>query len=133
LPLFLTAPGYGSNGPDGQGWNRLSLNAHFDVRNQCGLLPANFPALFESMTGRQAWGGFERCSRPGPGECGTCPVQRLHLEHRGIDWPASTPLLLFRVRPLPRTPGTLFADPAAGRSTLHPHTWQGAEVDVEAD
>lgn len=134
MPLFLTASSYGSRGPDGQGWNRLSLNAHFDVPNQCGLLPTNYATLFESMTGRQRWGGFEHCSGPGPGRCGSCPIQRAHLRGQsGIEWPANTPLLLVRIQPLPRTPGSLFADPAAGRSTLDPRTWRGAATGVAAD
>ncbi|MFG3429687.1 hypothetical protein [Streptomyces californicus] len=133
MTLFLPSPGYGPRGPDGQGWNRLSLSAHFEDRNQCGLQPTNYPTLFESMTGRQRWGGFDRCSAPAPGRCGTCPVQHAHLREHGIDWPAATPLLLVRVRPLPPTPGALFSDPAAGRSTLEPCTWLGAAAGISAD
>ncbi|OEJ49738.1 hypothetical protein [Streptomyces agglomeratus] len=60
LPTLLSPPAYGPSGPDGQSWNRLSLNAHFGVPHQCGLLPTSYSALLESMTGRQRWGSFER-------------------------------------------------------------------------
>ncbi|MCX5215654.1 hypothetical protein OG689_41605 [Kitasatospora sp. NBC_00240] len=132
MPIFLEEPSYGPGGPDGQGWNRLSLNAHFDQRHQCGLLPINFPTLFESMTGRQRWGGYERCRQLAPGHCGECPIQRRHTEDQGaIAWPDRTPLLLARVRPLAPTPGALFADPASGRSTLELRPWPGGTA-VEA-
>ncbi|MFE1478563.1 hypothetical protein ACFW6N_32525 [Streptomyces cyaneofuscatus] len=131
MPLFLEQPSYGPRGPDGQGWNRLSLNAHFDTRHQCGLMPTTYAALYESTRGLQSWGPYERCSSSG--HCSACPVQRLHLERDGVDWPAGSPLLLARVRPLPLSPGLMFADPAAGRSTLHLRTWRGEDVDVEAD
>ena len=132
MPVFLEAPSY-PRGPDGQGWNRLNLSAHFDIRHQCGLRPTTYATLFDSMTGRQGWGGYLRCPERGPGHCPTCPIQRAHLDREGVDWPARTPLLLVRVRPLPPTPGALFADPAAGRSTLHLQSWRGKEVDVDAD
>ncbi|MFD3422625.1 hypothetical protein [Streptomyces decoyicus] len=131
--IFLPDPGYGPGGPDGQGWNRLSLNAHFDTRHQCGLLPQNYVALWESMTGRQAWGGFARCRRLAPGRCGDCRVQQLHLARDGFDWPTGTPLLLARVRPLPRTPGSMFFDLAAGLSELELMSWVGEPTGVEAD
>ncbi|MFH0246184.1 hypothetical protein ACGRHY_28050 [Streptomyces sp. HK10] len=133
MPVFLAQPSYGPGGPDGQGWNRLSLCAHFDERHQCGLLPTTYATLYESMTGRQGWGDFERCPKLAPGHCPACPVQRGHLEHQGIAWPSGTPLLLVRVCPLPPTPEAMFADPMAGRSMLHLHSWQGDAVDVEAD
>jgi hypothetical protein len=61
LVLCLPRPGSGPGGPDGQGWNRPSLNAHFDRSHHCELLPSAFATLGESMTGRQEWGGFGRC------------------------------------------------------------------------
>ncbi|MEU6331475.1 hypothetical protein ABZ851_29990 [Streptomyces sp. NPDC047049] len=131
--LFLPQPSYCPGGPDGQGWNRLSLNAHFDTRHQCGLLPQNYAALWESMTGRQAWGGFGRCSRLAPGQCGGCRIQQLHMAHDGIDWPAKTPLLLARVRPLPPTPGSVFVNVTAGLSELEMVSWLGEPTGVEAD
>lgn len=124
MPIFLEQPSYGPAGPDGQGWNRLSLNAHFDTRHQCGWQPTNFPTLFESMTGRQGWGSYERCHKLAPGGCKQCPVQRRVLEKEGgLAWPEDTPLLLARVRPWPHTPGAMFADPAAGRSDVELQAW----------
>lgn len=97
-------------------------------RPQCGLLPQSFSYLFESRTGRQEWGGYDRC-RDG-GHCPTCPVQQRHLQREGIDWPGNTPLLLARARPLPPTPGAMWADPAAGRSLLNLITWEGQDTGV---
>ncbi|MFE0357502.1 hypothetical protein ACFW2K_26275 [Streptomyces nigra] len=97
-------------------------------RPQCGLLPLTFSHLFESRTGRQQWGGYDRC-REG-GRCKSCPVQRRHLQHDGIDWPGDTPLLLARARPLPLSEDTLWADPAAGRSVLHLFTLQGQDTGI---
>jgi len=126
MPTFLEQPSYGPQGPDGQGWNRLSLNAHFDRLHQCGWQPGRFAALFEALTGRQQWGGFGRCFVGHPGSCGTCPVQLRRLAREGgIAWPDKMPLLLARVRPSPPTPGALFADPAAGRSSLELSPWRG--------
>ncbi|MFJ4680585.1 hypothetical protein [Kitasatospora sp. NPDC088783] len=125
MTVFLPQPSYGSSGPDGRGWNRLNLGAHFEVRHQCGLLPVRFTTLWESMTGRQRWGGYERCTDPVPGDCTGCPVQRRHLEPFADAWPAGHPALLARIRPLPPTPGATFADPAAGRSTVDLTSWLG--------
>ncbi|MFI8932602.1 hypothetical protein ACIG3E_33680 [Streptomyces sp. NPDC053474] len=131
--IFLPEPGYGPGGPDGRGWNRLSLNAHFDSRPQCGLLPQNYAALFESMTGRQAWGGFDRCLSTPRGGCGDCRVQQLHLKHDGVVWPEGTPLLLARTRPLPAAADSTFATAAAGLSALELFSWLGERQDVAAD
>ncbi|MFB6881264.1 hypothetical protein ACFCY8_10560 [Streptomyces noursei] len=131
--IFLPQPSHGPGGPDGQGWNRLSLNAHFDTRHQCGLLPQNYAALSESMTGRQHWGGFDRCPHLAPGHCGDCHVHKLHLEQDGINWPQNTPLLLARVRPLPPTPGSMFVNVTAGLSELEVFSWLGEPTGIEAD
>ncbi|RSN14843.1 hypothetical protein DMH25_07870 [Streptomyces sp. WAC 01325] len=133
MPLFLEQPTY-PRGPDGRGWNRLSLNAHFDRRHQCGLQPTRFAALYEALTGRQHWGGFGRCFVGHPGSCGSCPVQLRRLAREGgINWPDETPLLLARVRPWPLTPGALFADPASGRSSLELSPWRGGQPVLDAD
>ncbi|MGW2612915.1 hypothetical protein ACWC4A_53015 [Streptomyces mirabilis] len=133
MPTFLEQPSYGPRGPDGQGWNRLSLNAHFDARHQCGWQPTHFATLFEATTGHQRWGDFDRCFVSHPGSCTTCPVQVRRLAYQGgIDWPAGMPLLLARVRPLPPTPGAFFADPASGRSSLELSAWRGGPPVLEA-
>ncbi|WP_331732623.1 hypothetical protein [Streptomyces sp. NBC_00989] len=134
MPTFLEQPSYGPRGPDGQGWNRLSLNAQNDRLHQCGWQPRRFAALFEALTGRQQWGGFGRCFVGHPGSCGTCPVQLRRLAREGgIAWPARTPLLLARVRPSPPTTGALFADPAAGRSSLELSPWRGGPTVLKAE
>ncbi|MDQ1033557.1 hypothetical protein QF035_011226 [Streptomyces umbrinus] len=133
MPTFLEQPTYSLRGPDGQGWNRLSLNAHFDRLHQCGWQPRRFAALFEALTGRQQWGGFGRCFVGHPGSCGTCPVQLRRLAREGgIAWPERVPLLMARVRPWPLTPGALFADPASGRSSLELSPWQGRQPVLKA-
>ncbi|MBQ0888556.1 hypothetical protein KBZ94_27160 [Streptomyces sp. RM72] len=149
VPTYLDNPHeYEPSGPDGQGWNRLSLNAHFDTPAHCGLRPIRFASLFEARTGRQRWGGYERCmgaklvSRPVPDvspdtpriRCGTCPVYQNAREHPPVpNWPEQSVLLLGRVRDWPRTPGMWIADPAAGRSSVHLHTWQGQDTGVAVD
>ncbi|WP_331733245.1 hypothetical protein OG948_60480 (plasmid) [Embleya sp. NBC_00888] len=133
MPIFLDQPGYGDRGPDGLGWNRLSLNAHFDRRHQCGWQPTDFPTLFESMTGRQRWGGYERCHRLAPGWCGQCPVQaRVLAREGGLEWPPGVAVFLARVRPLPPTPGAMWADPASGRSTLDLYAWPDERTAIPA-
>ncbi|MFK0047779.1 hypothetical protein ACIQU4_27585 [Streptomyces sp. NPDC090741] len=109
------------------------MNAHFETRHQCGLLPTNHATLFESRTGRQRWGGYERCLRPGAGHCATCPVFQQANEHRELSWPGDTPLVLARIRPWPPTPGSFFVNFAAGRSDLHLYTWAGTTLGVETD
>ncbi|WP_369228432.1 hypothetical protein AB5J52_48145 (plasmid) [Streptomyces sp. R39] len=132
MPTFLEQPTY-PRGPDGRGWNRLSLNAHFDQLHQCGWQPRRFTTLFEALTNRQHWGGFGRCFAGRPGVCGSCPVQLRRLAYEdGIEWPTGVPLLLARVKPWPLTPGAFFADPAAGRSSLELSTWRGGPPILKA-
>lgn len=132
MPLRLDPPHHGPAGPDGKGWNRLSLNAHFNTPRHCGLRPTNFTTLFEARTGRQHWGGYERCVSSGP--CTSCTIYRTSSGHPQLPgWPARTPLLLGRVRDWPRAPVPGFADPAAGRSSVHLHTWQGSETGVRVE
>ncbi|WP_331746894.1 hypothetical protein OG923_34400 (plasmid) [Streptomyces halstedii] len=148
MPIYLGNPHDNPRGPDGQGWNRLSLNAHFDTPAHCGLRPTRFASLFEARTGRQRWGGYERCmgaklaSRPVPDaspdtprvRCGACPVYQNARERPPVpNWPDHSVLLLGRVRDWPRTPGMWIADPAAGRSSVHLHTWQGQHTGVAVD
>ncbi|MFG2210936.1 hypothetical protein [Streptomyces sp. NPDC048638] len=148
MPVYLDNPhDCGPRGPDGQGWNRLSLNAHFDTPTHCGLRPIRFASLFEARTGRQRWGGYERCignqlpSQPVADEpgapvvrCASCPVyQNAHAHPPLPNWPGQHPLLLGRVRDWPRTPGMWIADAAAGRSSVHLHTWQGQDTGAAVD
>ncbi|MFE4829798.1 hypothetical protein [Streptomyces sp. NPDC056672] len=124
MPIFLQQPGYRPGGPDGQGWNRLSLNAHGGLWDECGWMPTNHPTLFAAMTGRQRWGSFEPCTERGA--CGECPVQRRHFAYEGgVDWPEGVPLLLARIRPWPQTPGGLFGGLDGGHSDLELSAWNG--------
>lgn len=80
MPIRLRPPAYRPGGPDGQGWNRLSLNAHIgsDERPQCALRPRTYPQLWESQDTRRArWGGWGACTRPDDSTgdpCGGCLV-----------------------------------------------------------
>ncbi|GLF99920.1 hypothetical protein [Streptomyces yaizuensis] len=85
MPIFLNAPTYGPRGPHGQGWNRLSLNAHFGVRHQRGLLTISYVALFDSMTGRQSWGGvraveYEQKKQTAFEDCGVCEERAAEVQ-----------------------------------------------------
>jgi hypothetical protein len=128
VPAFLKPTSYGPAGPDGQGWNRISPNAHFEQLPQCGWQPMNHAALAEALTGRQRWGSYESCSEGGPDVCSTCPVQQRRLARTGgLDWPADEPVLLARSTPRPLTDGLLFADPAYGRSTVELSRWRDGQ------
>lgn len=74
MPVFLEPPRHTPAGPDGAGWNRLSLNAHMGTpRPQCALQPTDYPTLWESRDTRRArWGKFGHCSRQGA--CRDCPL-----------------------------------------------------------
>ncbi|MFI1312927.1 hypothetical protein ACH4TS_22705 [Streptomyces albidoflavus] len=86
--------------------------------------------------------GAKLASQPAPDaspdtprvRCGACPVYQNAREHPRVpNWPDQSVLLLGRVRDWPRTPGMWIADPAAGRSSVHLHTWQGQDTGVAVD
>lgn len=74
MPIYLTPPPVNPGGPDGKGWNRLSLNAHIgDQQPQCALRPRSYATLVESFDTRRArYGGFGRCLNGGA--CSDCPI-----------------------------------------------------------
>lgn len=75
MPIHLKGPEYRPGGPDGKGWNRLSLNAHMGTpADRCALRPRTYAALVESQDTRRAeWGGsFDRCT--GNGNCTACSI-----------------------------------------------------------
>ncbi|MFI6290072.1 hypothetical protein ACIBEJ_00720 [Nonomuraea sp. NPDC050790] len=77
MPVYLPAPVRDAAGPDGRGWNRLSLNAGPVYDGQCALKPTSYATLWESQDTRRArWGGFAPCTGETLGACGTCPVLR---------------------------------------------------------
>jgi len=76
VTIYLKAPDdYKPGGPDGQGWNRLSLNAHMGrPHDRCALRPRTYAALVESQDTRRAqWGAcFDICTNGG--SCVDCPL-----------------------------------------------------------
>lgn len=74
MTIHLKAPDGHRAGPDGRGWNRLSLNAHIGTpMDQCALQPTSYAHLLESQDTRRArWGNFGRCHNGG--DCGNCPI-----------------------------------------------------------
>jgi hypothetical protein len=108
MTIFLDAPRHRPGGPDGQGWNRLSLNAHMGTPSgQCALRPTSYATLHESRRDSRLaeWGSYGRCGR-GAGACDACPL--LRREPRKFD--AFTDRVLVRLEKRPAMPGGLFGD-----------------------
>jgi hypothetical protein len=78
MPIYLEAPRYNPGGPDGQGWNRLSLCAHIGSgMPQCALRPRSLAALATThrSTRLADWGHYGPCTqRERRGDCAGCPV-----------------------------------------------------------
>ncbi|MFB6398317.1 hypothetical protein [Polymorphospora lycopeni] len=75
MSIHLPAPTYRPGGPDGKGWNRLSLNAHMGSHpGQCALRPRSYAALFDMRrdTRHASFGLYGHCTSDG--KCGTCTV-----------------------------------------------------------
>lgn len=71
MPIHLPAPAHRPSGPDGQGWNRISLGSL--AGDQCALRPRNYSHLRESQDTRRAgYGGYGPCIAAG--KCETCPI-----------------------------------------------------------
>ncbi|MER7477377.1 hypothetical protein ABTX60_06940 [Streptomyces sp. NPDC126510] len=112
MPIFLRAPEAPAGGPDGKGWNRLSLNAHMGLLNQCALRPRRWGALLESHDTRRArWGGFGPCINRG--DCEHCPMRRA-LHDMWTLVPVNAPRVLVRCEPV-FAPNTLFGGPDGWR------------------
>ncbi|WP_405183585.1 hypothetical protein OG225_41935 (plasmid) [Nocardia sp. NBC_01377] len=141
MPLYLPAPEPDPRGPDGLGWNRLSLAAHYSTPPaQCALRPRRYPALYDTRrdTRLAQWGPYNRCIRPrrwgqltGP-DCRSCPI--LTASPTTLDTDADRVL----VHVTTRTIGQLWAtesidtphldhDPATGRHT-HSTAWAWEEL-----
>ncbi|MFF3665434.1 hypothetical protein [Microtetraspora malaysiensis] len=83
MPIYLPAPAHDSRGPDGDGWNRLSLNAGPVYPGQCALAPTSYATLWESQDTRRArWGGFGPCVRCG--DCTSCPAMSALRRGRAV-------------------------------------------------
>lgn len=76
MPIYLPAPVPRPGGPEGHGWNRLSIGSMGALAgDECALRPRTWAALRESQDTRRArYGGFGPCHRAGA--CDTCPVLR---------------------------------------------------------
>ncbi|MFJ6014498.1 hypothetical protein [Streptomyces sp. NPDC092952] len=109
MPIYLRAPEAPAGGPDGKGWNRLSLNAHGGLPSQCALRPRRWGALLESYDTRRArWGGFGPCINRG--DCGDCPVRKAVQEHCTVV-PVNASRVLVRVESIFASPDKLFGGP----------------------
>lgn len=99
MPIFLPAPqNYRAGGPDGQGWNRLSLNAHMGAATaRCALRPRSYSTLIESFDTRRAqWGGaLAACT--GAGRCLACPVSS--RSEPTVPWEGDAGRVLVRQQP----------------------------------
>lgn len=110
--IYLEPPSYRPGGPDGKGWNRLSLNAHMGAAQpRCALRPRTYPALWTSHrnTAHAEWGGdYGLCHHDGA--CGTCPV--LTGPPRHLDATGDTVLVRVRERgePSDLIPGGVASD-----------------------
>lgn len=95
--IHLRAPQYDPRGPDGRGWNRLSVNAHMgSPADQCALRPRTWAGMYGVRDSRRArWGNNGRCINAG--NCGGCPI--LHLTQDDPKWlPAHTDTVLVRLK-----------------------------------
>lgn len=113
MPIYLREPEAAPGGPDGKGWNRLSLGAHFGTGGgQCALRPRSWGALVEAQDTRRArWGGHGPCIRRG--QCDGCPVLEA-LNTRCTVVPVNAPQVLVRIEPV-FPPGLVLTGPAGYR------------------
>lgn len=122
MSVFIPVPERDPRGPDGQGWNRLSLNAGPVSYGQCALKPRSYPALWETLNRPPHFGGYGPCTRR-ERDCRNCPVYNLpptRLE-------SFTPRVLFRIRPVHREvkPGHLMVAPPVDELHLMNHPEKG--------
>jgi hypothetical protein len=104
MPIYLPAPAHKAGGPDGQGWNRLSVMSI--CGDECALRPRSYPALFESHdTRRASYGAFGPCV--GKGECDGCVIRT--AEPRTLR--SFGPRVLIRLLEKARGDGTVMVQP----------------------
>lgn len=117
MPIYLPMPRHDGRGPDGQGCNRLSLNAG-PTSDQCALKPSSYATLWESQnTTRARFGSCGPCTRGGA--CGDCPVLAAAMKPEPLR--ALTDRVLIRV--LVRPSAHLF-----GTSTRVPYVMNKPEL-----
>ncbi|MEH0579058.1 MULTISPECIES: hypothetical protein [Streptomyces] len=98
MPIYLRAPEAPAGGPDGKGWNRLSLNSHGGFLAQCALRPRRWGALLESQDTRRArWGGFGPCANRG--NCEDCALRKA-INEQPTTVEVNAPRVLVRIEPL---------------------------------
>lgn len=121
MPIYLPAPGYTPGGPDGQGWNRISLGSL--AGDECALQPHSWATLRESRDTRLArYGGFGLCTRRGA--CDSCEV--LTRRPRTLNTPHDVVLVRLQRRDGPGDQPYVMAalDPAAGwAGPAEPWSW----------
>lgn len=100
MPIYLPVPEPRRGGPDGQGWNRMSVASMGGLAgDQCALRPLSYSHWRESYadTLRARYGGYGSCVREG--KCEGCPIlaARAHLD-------ALNDRVLVRIDPHDRRP-----------------------------
>lgn len=117
MPIYLKVPAHRNGGPDGQGWNRISLGSL--AGDQCALRPRDYSHLRESQDTRRAgYGGYGPCINDG--NCADCPI--LQAAPRTLDWFGDRALV--RVHPSDGLP-YLMNRPEDGWASLAKRwTWQ---------
>lgn len=77
MPIYLEAPTYRPAGPDGKGWNRLSLNAHMGTPTaRCAMRPRDYTSLHEILRDSRLcqWDSrWAACDGAPAGDCTQCP------------------------------------------------------------
>lgn len=81
MPIYLEPPAPPVRGPDGEGWNRITLGYYGSPGAQCALRPRSYAALWESTQRRACaqFGGYDPCIRDRALQvhrprCEDCPV-----------------------------------------------------------
>lgn len=78
MPIYLQVPAHRNGGPDGQGWNRVSLGTL--AGDECALRPRGYSHLRESQDTRRArYGGYGPCISNG--KCTECPIFQAAPKH----------------------------------------------------
>lgn len=122
MPIYLKAPAYLPAGPDGKGWNRISLAGGASGPGaQCALRPTDWGSLYESARGTQfaAWGGYGPCVREG--DCRNCPYADT-TRVTTLDRPSEDRVL---VRVLDGVPHVMVNPDTGWEGWSYPWTWTG--------
>lgn len=96
MPIMLEPPHVDPRGPDGQGWNRLTIAHYGRPGAQCALRPRSYESLlYAHNTPLASWGGYGPCTQQQKG-CTHCP--RLAALQKGERLEAFGPAVLVRLR-----------------------------------